>query len=254
MSSLDEIFSGEVEEVIEPAEVVDEVIEEADPTGETDQEEPEKVEDTPPVSEDKQEVDQNSQLKAQIAKAQDEKNKRQELQRQLEAIQRQQQENQESPDPYAEPDKAISYAVSQAELRFQDKLLNMSEMNAKGRHSDDFDQMKDIFFDKILLENPSLRDEALSQVDPYEYIYRTAKNHVELSELNEAGGVEGYRAKLETELRAKWEAEQLEKSKLEIEKKINDSIPNSLATQRAAGGNQSKVFEGDQPLSKIVKR
>ncbi len=128
----------------------------------------------------------------------------------------------------------------------------MSELGAKTRYTEDFDTMKDHFFEVMATQNPALQAEALSQVDPYEFIYRSAKNNMELSKLNEAGGVEGYRASLEAEIRAKLEIEYAEKSKTEMDAKIESIIPNSLSTQRAAGGNVGKTYTGDQPLSKIV--
>ena len=254
---LDNVLSGESAEVVDAPleEITETVTEEAEPTVDTEEVEAQaetETTDAPTASEESVE-DLKNQVKAFQTKADDEKGKRQALQQKIEQWQ-QQQQTQEAPDPYAEPDKAIDHAVSKVEQRFQNKLLDMSELNAKNRHEKDgdFDVMTDLFFNKMAVENPALNAEALAQVDPYEYIYRTAKNHTDMAQLNEAGGVEGYRENLEKELRAKWDAEQTEKTKEAVEQKITESIPGSLSTQRAAGSNQTRVFEGDKPLNKIV--
>lgn len=253
--SLDNVLSGESVEVIEAPleEIAETVTETVEPTVDaTVEDKTEPVEVEPTSTEEP--ADYQAQLKAQITKAQDEKGKRQAIQRQLEQIQAQAQAKVETPDPYAEPDKAIDFAVSKVEQRFQNKLLDMSELNAKNRHESDgdFSDMTELFFNKLALDNPALNAEALAQVDPYEFIYRTAKNHSELSQMSDAGGMEAYKANLEKELRAKWDTEQAEKTNEAVEKAITASIPGSLSTQRAAGGNKTQVYTGDQPLSKIV--
>ena len=206
--------------------------------------------DSPPESQDTVD-DFSKQIKAFEVKAADETRKRQELQRQLEAIQ-QQKTQVEKPDAFAQPDEAIAHAIASVEQKFQNQLLNLSENGARERHSDDFDTMKDMFFDKMVIENPALQAEALAQVDPYEFIYRTAKNQSELSQITELGGVEAMREKIAAEERAKLKAEMEAEKKAEIEKALNGVIPNSLSGQRAAGGNQGQTYSGPTPLSKIV--
>jgi predicted RNase H-like nuclease (RuvC/YqgF family) len=96
-----------------------------------------------PSAEDKpkdvsSEIDQlRNELNAFKTKAMDERNKRQDLQRQLE---------QEKPDAYVEPDKAIDYGINGLKTEFENRFLNMSEFNARSRHSEDFDDMAEVFF------------------------------------------------------------------------------------------------------------
>ncbi len=248
--SLTNIFDGESE--IEEVEDADETTEK--PTGETEETETDKVVETeteetaPPADEDADKV-----LKAQIAKAQDEKKKRQKLKQENEQLRQQiaAQPKPEVPDPFAEPDKALEHVKAELRGEFQQQFLNMSEQNAKARHSDDFDELTSIFFDELLIDNPALQAEAMAQVDPYEFIYRTAKNHREMSQLTEAGGVDAFKENMEKEIRAKIEAEMSEKANKEVEDKITASIPGSLSNKRAAGSNKQTLQTDDKPLDKL---
>jgi len=127
----------------------------------------------------------------------------------------------------------------------------MSEQNAKARHSEDFDELTGLFFDELLADNPALQAEAMAQVDPYEFIYRTAKNHRDMSQLTEAGGVEAFKENMEKEIRAKIAAESLESENKAVEDKITASIPGSLSNKRAAGGNKQTLQTEDKPLDKL---
>jgi len=202
--------------------------------------------DAPPVSEDIETL--KKQVSAFQAKADDEKQKRQNYERQLKQIAETQTE---TPDAFSAPDEAIAHAIAGVEQKFQNQLLNLSEQGARDRH-DDFDTMKDEFFEKMVADNPALQAEALSQVDPYEFIYRTAKNHLELSQVNEAGGLDSMRKQIRKELKAEMQAEIEATKKAEVEKAIDGIIPNSLSTQRAAGATGGKTYAGPTPLSKIV--
>ena len=246
--SLGSIFDGEKDEIAEAEET--EVIED-EPTGEIEDEaqaEATQEETTPPVEEDSEKV-----LKAQIAKAKDEKQKRQKLKRENEALRQQvaAQPKPEAPDPFAEPDKAIEHAKTELRQEFQQQFLNMSEQGAKARHSDDFDDLSNMFFDELLVDNPALQAEAMSKTDPYEFIYQTAKNHRDMSELTQAGGVDAFKANLEKEIRAKIELETKASRNKDVEDKITASIPGSLSNKRASGGNKSVLQTEDKPLDKL---
>ena len=246
-TSLNDVLKGPGAPVVidEPKATVEEVEEVDETTTETD----------PAPTAEKAEPEDNlkDQIKAFQTKADDEKRKRQQREQELQAL-REQMARKEDPDPYSEPAEAIQVAISRVEQKFQNQILNMSENGARNRYKDDFDAMKEHFFEKMVLDHPSLQSEALSQIDPYEFVYRTAKNDMELSQVKELGGIDGLKAKWEKDLRAKLESEFAAKQKELIEQKITASIPGSLSSQRAAGGNQTKVFAGDVPLSKIVGR
>jgi len=248
--SLERVLDGEAEEPVIAEPEAEPTVEPVEPEAKAD----EPAKDAPTASKDKPEATIEQQLAAQITKAQDEKGKRQKLKQENEVLRQQMAAKKpEAPDAFAEPDKALEYAKAELRQEFQGQFLNMSEMNAKARHTDDFDEMTDLFFSAMVAENPALQAEALKQADPYEFIYRSAKNHTEMAQLQEAGGVEGYRTNLEKELRAKWDVEQAEKAKAGFEKKLEESIPGSLSTQRAAGSNKGETSIVNQPLEEILE-
>ncbi len=248
--TLNTLFDGE-------AEATNDVVED-EPTGDAEATEDEakaKTEETeeaaPPAVEEPS--DTEKQLKAQIAKSKDEKQKRQKLKLENEQLRQQiaQEQKPAAPDPFAEPDKALDHVKAELRGEFQQQFLNMSEQNAKARHTDDFDAMAELFFESMVADNPALSAEALAQVDPYEFIYRTAKNHSDMSQLTEAGGVDAFKSNLEKEIRAKIAAETLDKANQAVEDKITASIPGSLSNKRAAGGNKAVLQTEDTPLSKL---
>lgn len=256
MSSLNEILNSETEtetEAVATATETEAVTEDTtgEVTTETQETETEAETKTDSTPESKETVDEVAkQIKAFEVKAADETRKRQEVQRQLDAIQ-QKQTKVEKPDAFAQPDEAIAHAIAGVEQRFQNQLLNMSEQGAKARH-EDFEAMSELFFNKMAMENPALQAEALTQVDPYEFIYTSAKNQVELEQITELGGVDAMRESIREELRAELKAELETEKKAAIEKAIDGVIPNSLSGTRAAGGNQGETYSGPTPLSKIV--
>lgn len=196
---------------------------------------------TPTVTEDpKKEVE------AFRKKALDEVRKRQALEAELAKYQSQQ----VKPDAMIDPEGAITFQMSQLEQKFQSRFLDMSEVNAKARH-DDFEEMKQAFFEEMLPENPILQQHALQQPDPYEWIYNQAKNHVEIKKI---GNVQEWQAQKEAEIRAKIEAEFNAKLSAETEKAITKMIPGSLGKSTAAGGNKSQPWEGPTPLKEVIGR
>lgn len=200
-----------------------------------------------PTAEPEQKVDDvevlRKELEAFKAKALDETRKRQELKAQLE-----QRNKPEPPDAFAEPDKAIEYQVNKVRQEFQSRFLDMSEANAASRH-EDFNQMKQVFFEEMLTQNPVLQQQALMQPDPYGWIYNQAKNHTELKDI---GNVGDWQKRKEAEIRAKLEAEYEAKKKVEIEAAIQSKLPKTLANATAAGGNATQQWTGPTPLNKIV--
>lgn len=187
-------------------------------------------------------VQLRAELNAFKTKALDEVGKRQALEAQIK------QAPVEKPDAYVEPDKAIDFGINELKSDFDNKFLNLSEFNARGRHADDFDQMTETFFTDLAVQNPSLQQQALQHPDPYEFIYQQAKNH---NEFKDIGSVDDLRAKIEAETRTKVEAEFAEKQKVSTEKAITDSIPRTLSTATAAGGNKAASYAGPTPLNKI---
>jgi len=191
--------------------------------------------------------DMKGQVEAFKAKALDETRKRQELERQLEA----QQQQPEPIDAYAEPDKAIEQAVSNARLLSRSEALDDAEVYLRGVHTD-FDEMKEHFFNEMApdLGDP-LRQKAMgmSPMAAYNFVYTQAKNHQALKGVEDIGEWQKQKeAEIEVKVRAEFEA----KDKKAKEDALIDTIPGTLSTTTAAGGNATQPFAGPTPLSKII--
>jgi hypothetical protein len=250
-TSLSEVFRTEADNtVIESTEVTEEVkadeVDQVETTDEVKSEEVTGEQAAPPAdkTEPKAELESKlAQMEAKIkafqTKALDEVRKRQELERQ-----------QAKPDAYAEPDKAIDFSVNQLKSDFDNRFLNLSEYNARSRHSEDFDAMTETFFNEMVQQSPALHQQALTHPDPYEFIYQQAKTYTEFKGVS---SVSDLKAKLEAEIRAKVEAEYAEKQKELTEAAIRKAIPQTLATKTAAAGKVDS-YNGPTPLSEILKR
>ena len=243
---LSEVLASEADNSIiaEPAEVVPET-DTGEPVPEVDPEAAPPAEETKP--EVKSEDTLQKQLRASIAQANDERGKRQALQGQLEQFKAQQQQV-EKPDAFVNPDEAIDYGVNAVSAAFNDRLLNLSESQARGRH-DDFDAMKETFFNEVVVQNPVLGQQAMQAPDPYEFVYQQAKTHNEFSGIS---SMDEYKVKVETEMRVKLEAEYAEKAKDATNQAINNALPQSLSTATATGGNQTPTWAGPTSLNDIL--
>lgn len=241
--TLSEVFSGssEADSVIideDQAPVVDETVEpvEEEAKAETEAE-------AAPTAEPQD----TKEATVPLAALMDERTKRQAIELQLKA---QAQAPVEKPDAYVTPDEAIQYGQNEIRTEFNERFLNMSEAQARSRHSEDFDQMSDVFFSEMATANPVLGQQAMQAPDPYEFVYQQAKTHIEFKGVN---SVDDLKAKLEVELRAKLEAEYAEKAKNSVDQAINSALPPSLSTATATGGNTAPVWGGPPSLDSILK-
>lgn len=239
---LSEVFSG-------GSEANDVIVDDVEET--TAEAEPEQVEETAEAEETVEEVaaptaetqDTTKEANAFKAMALDERTKRQALETQIAAMQK----PKETPDAFVNPDEAIAHGDNNLRYEFNERLLNMSEAQAKLRH-DDFDDMKVVFFDEMAANNPDLMTQANAQPDPYEFVYQQAKTHNEFKGVN---SVDDLKAKIEVEVRAKLEAEYADKANAATEKAISNALPQSLSNTTAKGGNTAPEWEGAMPLNKI---
>ncbi|MEE8208715.1 MAG: hypothetical protein V3T88_07190 [Nitrosomonadaceae bacterium] len=241
---LSEVLSSEADQVIVDEQVEPEQTQEPEATETVDQKAaPTAEETTPEVSE----VDKlRKEMNAYKTKAYDELNKRQVLQRENEEYKKQ---PVEKPDAFVNPDEAISHGNNEIRAEFNDRFLNMSESQARGRHGDDFDQMKDTFFNELVIDNPVLSQQAMQAPDPYEFVYQQAKTH---DELKDVGSLSDYRTKIENEMRAKFEAEYAGKAADATEQAISNALPGTLSTATATGGNQTPTWGGPPTLDTIL--
>ncbi len=208
---------------------------------------------TPPVEVKPPEQEMTPKEKAAFTKAADEARKRQEkeqenaqLRAQIAALTQAQQrhaQQQEAPKPFLEDPEGhfngfaqnVVQALAQTRQEIAGNRLATSEMIARSRHAD-FDEKMAAFKD-IVAQAPQVWAQCSANVDPAEFAYTTAKNHMDLQA---AGDIPTLRANLERELRIKWDQEQ--KDKQETVRKERAAIPPSLSDAR--GVRQNKVAWG----------
>ncbi len=195
----------------------------------------------PPAAEPQTES-QSEPVMVPLAAKQAEKERRIQAERELEAI-RQAQAEQPTPDAFVEPDKAIQHAVNQVRAEMQAQRNAMSEAQARKNH-DDFDQKIELF-GQLAQQNPYLIQQMQSEFDPGEFVYQTAKQHMDLQEV---GNLDSYKENLRAELKAEIMAE------LEAQKPAPATPPN-LSTVRTSGGDPvDDIPDGNDGLEQLLQR
>jgi hypothetical protein len=187
--------------------------------------------------------------KAAFAKAADETRKRQALERQIAEL-----KQKETEKPFFEDPEG---ALARQKQDFESKLnfaslstkVQTSESIARSRHPD-YDE-KFVIFNQMVQDAPHLAEQAFSSPDPGEFAYRTAKMQ---KDLQDAGGIDQLRSKVEAEMKAKIKAElETEWKRREDElKKQRDDLPGSLTDVPSKGSNRP-VWGGPPSLDDILK-
>jgi hypothetical protein len=239
MSDLAEVLNGTEEvETQQEAEVVETETPETTETTETTTGEETAV--TTPVTEEPPDV---AGLKAALLA---ERQKRQ----QYEDWYRAQQAKETPPEPvdvWEKPEEFINRAVTQAEQRFTNRLLDMSEAAARGRHQD-FDSKLEVFA-QLAQRDPALRQSMVNAPDPGEYAYRTAERFQVMQEMGDPVAYKAkVRAEIEAEYRTKFEAESKEK----FNKELTDRLPPSMTETRAVGGNKPLPWTGPPSIKDVL--
>lgn len=187
--------------------------------------------------------------KAAFAKAADETRKRQALERQIEEFKKKETEK-----PFFEdPEGALARQKQDFENRLTFASLSTkvqtSESIARSRYPD-YDE-KFATFNQMVNDAPHLAEQAFQSPDPAEFVYKTAKMQ---KDLQDAGGIEQMRAKVEADLKIKIKAElEAEWKKREEElKKQRDDLPGSLTDVPSKGTNRA-VWGGVPSLDDILK-
>jgi len=103
------------------------------------------------------------------------------------------------PNPAEDPQ---GYAVA-VERRIMNERLNFSEMVARKEHPD-MDE-KFAIFQRAVSQNPAIHAEVMNDPHPWERMYREARRIEMLEQMGP--DPDAFRAKIESEARAKWEAE-----------------------------------------------
>lgn len=216
-------------------------------------EEESKDDDSPPESKASETTDEEP--KDWTYKAvKDERRKRQELQAELDKLKQQQdpgkEREQQKPDWFNDPDAAAQQQQQQMQKMLFEQRAIMGQEIMRGQH-DDFDEMETKFF-QMLEENPHLGDGMRSAANPAKYAYETAKKAIEAEALKD---VDGYKAKLEADVRkdveAKVRAEYEAKLKKQQEKE--GAILPTLSGASSKGGLKSDDWSGPTPLDEILK-
>jgi hypothetical protein len=187
--------------------------------------------------------------RAAFAKAADETRKRQALERQIEELNKKQAEK-----PFFEdPEGALARQRQELESKLNFATLSTkvqtSESIARSRHAD-YDE-KFAVFSQMVQEAPHLAEQAFSSPDPAEFAYKTAKMQ---KDLQDAGGIDELRSKVEAELKARIRSElEAEMKKREDEIKAQkEALPGSLTDVPSKGSNRP-VWGGPTPLDDILK-
>lgn len=152
---------------------------------------------------------------------------------------------QQKPDFWADPDNALQSVERGVDEKLTRFKLDWSEQAARNRYQD-FDE-KEAIFSQMVQENPALVHQMIAQVDPAEFVYKTAKTH---QKLQQVGDIDGFEAKIRADERAKVEASFNAKIEAEIQKRLN--VPKSLSDARSTGGNAQVVI--NESLEDILKR
>jgi hypothetical protein len=182
----------------------------------------------------------------------DERRKRQQYERELQEL-RKHLETLQAPKPQAEVpqdfwenpqrfiesarEQAVQQALAKADERMRHQFAELCEINARNRYQD-YDAVREKFLERVQ-DDPVLRAELARASDPAEFAYKTGKR---LQEVEQFGGLDTYRQRLEAEIRQKIEAEMKAKSA--------PAVPQSLNAEPSAPA--APVPQGPTPLGSIV--
>lgn len=204
-----------------------------------------KPEPKPEVKPEAKAQEMSEKERALLAAAQDERRKRQEAERERDELRKRPVQTEPPKTFWDDPDTALANLRGEFERQNTKTRLDTFEQVARIRHPD-YDARIQEFRDMVQ-DNPALFHEALRAPDPAEYAYKSV---VRQKALQEMGDPEAYRAKIEKELRIKFEAEQKERE--ESRKKEQDALPGSISNVTGVG-NVRPVWGGPTPLDKILK-
>lgn len=178
-----------------------------------------------------------------LAAAQEERRKRQELEARIKTMEA---KPAEPPKGFwDDPEAAINAQKAEFQTALMKTRVDTSEMIARGKYQD-FDEKANVFRD-LVNENPWLYQQMMQSVDPADFAYKQAKNHLELKA---AGSLDNMRAQIEKEVRMKIEAEL--KTKHELLEKERAALPSSLSDVRGTSVNKV-AWGGPTSLENILK-
>ena len=145
---------------------------------------------------------------------------------------------------WEDPEGAMKAQREEIQRMAVGSRLEVSEMLARREHPD-FEE-KLAVFTELAKQNPNLAHQMLQNQDPASFVYKIAKNH---SDLQQAGSLDGLRAKIEAETRIRIETEFKMKEEAKAAELAN--IPQSLTGVRSTGVNKP-VWSGPPSMDDIL--
>jgi hypothetical protein len=154
------------------------------------------------------------------------------------------------PDPITDPQGYHQAMMEQHAQRVWSDKLDLSEDMAREAHGDEKVEAAQQAFKAAVAKNPGLYGELQAQRNPYGWLMKWHAKQQAKAEIGD--DPQAYRAKLEAELRAKWEAEQgFAASAAPAAPRNAPVLPPSLAGMRSAAPRGSTPFTGPTPLKEL---
>ncbi len=195
-----------------------------------------------PQTETQPEPEPDAQVMIPLAAKQAEKERRIRAEQELAEL-RQQIESKPEPDAYVEPDKYVQHEIGKLKQEMQFERNMQSEKRAREKY-DDFDVKMEAFAEMAKTQ-PHLVQQMTQDFDPGEFVYKTAKAHLDLQEI---GDIDTYKENLRSELKAEILAE------MKAEQPAPKSPPD-LSTVRSTGGDPvTEIADGTDGLEQLLGR
>ena len=150
------------------------------------------------------------------------------------------------PSPLEDP---AGYHAYQEQRLFNERL-NMSEAMLRTQHDDADVDAKIEVFKKAAAANPALRAELTRQPHPFRWAYQQAQRIMAMDEIGDDPAA--YRARVETELRARLEAEYAAAAPAPGQTRV--TLPQSLGTARSAGPRSMPVINVAESFDDILAK
>jgi hypothetical protein len=160
----------------------------------------------------------------------------------------------DAPDPYTDPEGYYKHQAEQLTQRQQAQKtaelktrLTAAEEVARTEITD-YDKYADIFAEQVAPNNPNMVNAMLYAPDPAKYAYIMGKKYADNQQveqqINQAGGLEAYRAQIEAQIREQIAAEK-------PEAKIPPDLTSVSSTGEPAG---DAIGEGTESLNRLLGR
>jgi hypothetical protein len=154
------------------------------------------------------------------------------------------------PNPVEDPEGYAAWQEQRFEKRLFNERLNISERMLRARTDSADVDAKIAVFRKAAADNPGLRAQLGSHPDPYQFAYDTGARFLAMEEIGTDPAA--YRAKVETELRAKIEAELAGTQPSAPAPRV--TLPQSLGTARSAGPRSGPPINVAESFDDILAR